>query len=86
MMQRSGEVVITMLPNVQQKTIAPLIKRTIPKGTVVCTDEYDIYDRLTEWGYPHHTVCHSAGEFAATRMGMDFAKSMSTRLRAFGRC
>ena len=58
MMQRSGEVVITMLPNVQQNTIAPLIKRTIAKGTVVYTDEYDIYGRLTEWGYPHHTVCH----------------------------
>ena len=68
-----------MLPNVQQKTIAPLIKGTISKGTVVYTDEYDIYDRLTEWGYPHHTVCHSTGEFPVTRTGMDSAKSMSTR-------
>ena len=49
MMQRSGEVVITMLPNVQQNTIAPLIQRTIAKGTVVYTDAYDIYGRLTEW-------------------------------------
>jgi len=48
MMQRSGEVVITMLPNVQQNTIAPLIKHTIAKGTVVYTDEYDNYSRLTE--------------------------------------
>src|SRR5208283_5052127 len=39
MMQRGGEVVITMLPNVQQKTIAPLIEQTIAKGTVVYTDE-----------------------------------------------
>ena len=45
MMQRGGEVVITMLPNVQQKTIAPLIEQTIAKGTVVYTNEYDIYDR-----------------------------------------
>ena len=42
MMQRSGEVVITILPNVQQKTIAPLVEQTIAKGTVVYTDEYDI--------------------------------------------
>jgi transposase-like protein len=69
MMQRTGEVVIRMLPNVQQQTIAPLIKRTIAKGTVVYTDEYDIYGRLTEWGYPHHTVCHSAGEFARDEDG-----------------
>jgi transposase-like protein len=52
MMQRTGEVVIRMLPNVQQKTIAPLIQGTITKGTVVYTDEYDIYDRLTEWATP----------------------------------
>ena len=86
MMERSGEVVITMLPNVQQKTIAPLIKRTIAKGTVVYTDEYDIYDRLTEWGYPTTPCVTRPGSLPATRMGMDFAKSMSTRLRAFGRC
>ena len=86
MMRRGGEVVITMLPNVRQKTIAPLIEQTIAKETVVYTDEYDIYDRLTEWGCPHHTVCHWAGSSPAARMGMDFAKSMSTRLRAFGRC
>ena len=51
-MQRTGEVVITMLPNVQQNTIAPLIKQTIAKGTVVYTDEYDIYGRLNRMGLP----------------------------------
>ena len=87
MMQRSGEVVITMLPNVQQKTIAPLIEQTIAKGTVVYTDEYDIYDRLTEWGYPHHTLSHSAGERRPQRgWGWISEKCMSTQLRTFGRC
>lgn len=28
------------------------------------TDEYNIYNRLGEWGYAHKTVCHSAGEYA----------------------
>ena len=84
MMQRSGEVVITMLPNVQQNTIAPLIKRTIAKGTVVYTDEYDIYGRLTEWGYPHHTVCHSAGEFARDEDGDGFCEIHVNTIEAFG--
>ena len=53
-----------MLADVKQATIAPLIKQTIAKGTVVYTDEYDIYARLTEWGYDHQTVCHSKGEYA----------------------
>src|SRR5208337_889695 len=74
MMQRGGEVVITKLPNVQQKTIAPLIEQSISNGTVVYTGEYDIYDRLTEWGYPHHTVCHSAVEFARDEDGDGFCE------------
>jgi transposase-like protein len=64
MLQRTGEVVIRMLANVKQVTIAPLIRATIAEGSVVYTDEYDIYDRLCEWGYTHHTVCHSRGEYA----------------------
>jgi transposase-like protein len=39
MLQRTGEVVIRMLANVQQVTIGPLIRETIAKGSVVYTDE-----------------------------------------------
>ena len=69
MLQRTGEVVITMLANVQQATIAPLIRRFIAPGSTVFTDEYDIYHRLAEWGYSHHTVCHAAGEYARDEDG-----------------
>src|SRR5262245_17904685 len=64
MLQRGGEVVIRMPEDVQQATIGPLIERTIAKGSTVYTDEYDIYNRLQEWGYGHETVCHVAGEYA----------------------
>jgi transposase-like protein len=69
MLQRTGEVLIRMLDNVQQVTIGPLIKKTIAKGTIVYTDEYDIYSRLSEWGYTHRTVCHATGEFARDEDG-----------------
>src|SRR5262245_62559231 len=62
MIQRGGQVVIRMLSDVKQKTIGPLIKQTIVPGAEVYTDEYDIYSRLSQWGYTHHTVCHAAGE------------------------
>ncbi len=64
MIQRGGPVVIGMLANVKRVTIAPLIKKTIAPGTLVYTDEYDIYARLEEWGYAHETVCHAEGEYA----------------------
>jgi len=82
-MQRGGEVVIRMLPNVQQNTIAPLIRQTISKGTIVYTDEYDIYARLTEWGYPTHTVCHSAGEFARDEDGDGFCEIHVNTIEGF---
>jgi transposase len=64
MIQRSGDVVIRMLANVQQVTIKPLIQATMTPGTCVDTDEYDSYSRREPWGYEHERVCHSDGEYA----------------------
>ena len=72
MIQRGGEVVIHMLPNVQQVTIRPIIENTVDKGTLIYTDEYDIYSRLRTWDYQHKTVNHSAGEYARDEDGDGF--------------
>lgn len=83
MIQRQGEVVIQMLPNVQQRTIAPLITRTIIAGTLIYTDEYNIYARLTEWGYEHKTVCHSTGEYARDEDGDGFCEVHVNTMEGF---
>lgn len=72
LIQRGGEVVIHMLENVQQKTIQPIIKRFVAKGSTLYTDEYAIYNRVTEWGYDHHTVNHSQAEYARDEDGDGF--------------
>ena len=72
MIQRGGEVVPNMLPNVQQATIRPIIELTVEKGSMVYTDEYDIYCRLPQWGYSHKTVNHSIGEYARDEDGDGF--------------
>ena len=61
-----------MLPNVQQETIKLYIEATIVPGTLVYTDEYNIYSRLPEWGYEHKTVNHGAGEYARDEDGDGF--------------
>ena len=71
-LQRGGQVVIQMLENVQQTTIKPLIKQTIQPGSLIYTDEYNLYTRLTEWGYFHKTVNHSQEEFARDEDGDGF--------------
>jgi transposase-like protein len=69
MIQRGGRVLLRMLANVQRKTIKPIIERAIAKGTLVFTDEYDIYSNLKRMGYEHKTVCHSKGEYARDEDG-----------------
>lgn len=64
MVQRNGQVVMQMLPNVQQKTIRPLLEATIQTGATLYTDEYTIYGRLHAWGYVHKSVTHAKGEYA----------------------
>lgn len=72
MIQRGGQVVVKMLANVQQKTIRPIILAGVAKGTLIHTDEYDIYARLPQWGYAHKTVCHGRGEYARDEDGDGF--------------
>jgi transposase len=83
MIPRTGEVVIRMLETVQQVAIGPLIRAMIAPGSVVDTDEDDIYDRLPEWGYTHRTVCHAAGEFARDDDGDGFCEVHVNTLEGF---
>jgi transposase len=83
MLQRGGEVVIRMLSDVQQRTIAPLIQRTITPGSTVYTDEYQIYDRLSAWGYEHQSVNHSAGEYARDDDGDGFCEVHVNTMEGF---
>lgn len=72
MIKRGGAVVIRMVENVRQATIHPLIQRFIEPGSRVRTDEYSIYNPLTDSGFDHHTVCHSRGEYARDEDGDGF--------------
>ena len=83
MIQRGGQVVLRVLENVQQATIQPLIEKFIKPGTLVNTDEYNIYGRLTEWGYEHKTVCHAAGEYARDEDGDGFCEVHVNTMEGF---
>jgi len=83
MIQRNGEVVIKMLPNVQQVTIKPIIEKVVKVGSQVFTDEYNIYNRLSEWGYHHKTVNHSQGEYARDEDGDGFHEVHTNTIEGF---
>ncbi|WP_211099491.1 IS1595 family transposase [Skermanella aerolata] len=83
LIQRGGEVVLQMLPNVQQATIQPIITKTISSGSLVYTDEYDIYARLEDWGYGHKSVCHAWGEYARDDDGDGFCEVHVNTMKGF---
>lgn len=74
---------IRILENVKQVTIGPLIKRTITEGSLISTDEYDIYSRLAEWGYDHEAVCHAKGEYARDDDGDGFCEVHVNTMEGF---
>ena len=86
MIQRNGEVVIKMLPNVQQITIHPIILDTVQSGSVIYTDEYDIYCRLPKlnMNYQHKTVNHGNGEYARDEDGDGFHEVHVNTIEGFG--
>jgi transposase len=83
LLQRGGAVVLHMLANVRQATIRPIIEATVAEGTVVNTDEYNVYARLEAWGYRHKTVCHARGEYARDDDGDGFCEVHVNTLEGF---
>lgn len=83
LLQRDGDVAIQMLSNVQQATIRPILMNTVKPGSRLYTDEYDIYRRLTDWGYEHKTVNHSQGEYARDEDGDGFHEVHVNTLEGF---
>jgi transposase len=83
LIQRGGQVVLQMLANVQQATIKPIITDAVAPGTLIQTDEYDIYARLPVWGYGHKTVCHASGEYARDEDGGGFCEVHINTIEGF---
>ena len=74
---------IPMLSNVKQATIAPVIQKMVSPGTLIFTDEYSIYARLTEWGYSHNSVNHGQGEYARDEDGDGFCEVHINTMEGF---
>jgi transposase-like protein len=68
MVERGGQVILKMLPNVQQATIEPVIADAVAPDTLIYTDEYNIYGRLVQWGYAHMYLANTNVTKRPTKM------------------
>ena len=63
MLERGGDVMLKVVPNVRKKTLQPIIKANVEAGSAVHTDELKSYSGLSKAGYEHETVNHGSGEY-----------------------
>ena len=63
MLERDGDVMTKVVPNVRKKTLQPIIKENVESGSTIHTDELKSYGGLSKAGYEHETVNHGAGEY-----------------------
>ena len=63
MLERGGDVMTKVVPNVRKKTLQSIIKENVVKGSTVHTDELKSYSGLSKAGFEHETVHHGAGQY-----------------------
>ena len=63
MLERDGDVMTKVVPDVRKKTLHPIIKENVDHGSTVNSDELASYNGLDKAGFEHETVNHGAGEY-----------------------
>lgn len=61
--ERGGEISASVVPNVQSKTLLPMIQKTTKPASTVYTDDMPSYNKLSRIGYDHKVIKHYANIF-----------------------
>ena len=63
MLERDGDVMTAVVPDVKRKTLHPIIEASIEKGSEIHSDELHSYRTIDGKGYTHKTVNHGSKEY-----------------------
>ncbi len=63
MMEKSGELIAKVVPNIKKKTLQTIIENNVAKGSELHTDELLSYTGLKDRGYTHKTVNHGDKQY-----------------------
>ena len=58
--ERNGKLMAKKVPNVQAKTLLPIIKERVLPNSAIYTDELTSYDRVASLGYHHRRIHHAS--------------------------
>lgn len=78
---RKGFVKAVVVPNVQTRTIQPIVNSSVEKNSDVMTDEFNIYNALTKNGYNHETIKHVVKEYVRGKIHTNTIESFWSQLK-----
>lgn len=61
---RGGKVWAKVVPDVEAKTLMPIIRRRVKQGSIICSDTWKSYTGIAAKGYVHRLVEHGKGEYS----------------------
>lgn len=61
---RGGKVWAQVVPDVEAKTLMPLIDKRVKHGSIICTDTWKSYTGIAAKGYVHRLVEHGKRQYA----------------------
>jgi transposase len=61
---RGGKVWAEVVPDIEAKTLMPLIKQRVKRGSVVYSDTWKSYTGVAAKGYVHRLIEHGKGEYS----------------------
>ena len=64
---RGGKVWAQVVPDVEARTLMPLISRWVEAGSIVCSDTWKSYTGVAAKGYVHRLVKHHKGEYSDSK-------------------
>lgn len=79
--EREGDIKAHVVPNVQTKTIQPIINRSVKKNTLVITDEFNIYNSVGKHGYSHEKVQHAIKEYVRGKIHTNTIEGFWSQLK-----
>lgn len=64
MVQRDGDVMTKVVPDVKSKTLLPIVENNVEQGAQISSDQMRSYKKLGSMGYDHDYVNHNIEQWA----------------------
>jgi len=81
MVQRDGDVIAKVVPNIKKKTLQTIIENNVEAGSEIHTDELTSYQGLDKRGYKHSTVNHGLREYVRDMCHVNAVENFWARLK-----